>query len=281
LTASAPAADPAASAAPPPPPWSAGAFDVVVTDLDRTFTDLQLALDPEALAIARRLRQAGVACILATGRRAKDLEAWTGLRDAFDGFVLECGAVWGTWDDLRVATPDASAVQSVARAFEDQGCLVEQGLASCSVPADWAARLERRPERPLLSVQPNRDRIDIVPAGIDKAVGLRLLLDHLRPSPARRRRILSVGDGENDLAVFAAADESVAVANAAPVVRDAATVVAPHAAAAGFMWAVKPLLGAASTEGKAAAADGAAVAPRIPVPCAKAPSTNGRREERA
>lgn len=239
----------------------AGPFDLVVTDFDRTFTALDLSLDPASLAAARRLRQAGVPCILATGRRAQDLEAWPELRDAFDAFVLECGAVWGRWGDWHLTSPHTRAVRSVAAAFAAEGCNVEQGLASCSVPADWLERLQARPERPLLSIQPNRDRIDVVAAGVDKAVGLRLLLDHLG---LRSPRLLSVGDGENDLPVFASAGTAVAVSNAAAVVRDAAHVVAPHAAAAGFVWATQALL-----DGPGAA--GLEATPLLRVPSAPSP----------
>jgi hypothetical protein len=222
-------------------------FDLVVTDLDRTFTDLDLALDQEALAAARRLRQAGLVLVLATGRRVQDLERWPALHDAFDGFVVECGALWGTWGRWRTTSPDTSAVRSVAAALRAEGCQVDEGVASCSVPADWAARLDRRPERPLLSVQPNRDRLDVVPTGVDKAAGLRLLLDHLGlPRP----RILAVGDGENDLPVFAASTRSVAVANAAAVVRQAAHEVAPLPAAEGFVWASRRALGQTGQTGE-------------------------------
>jgi hydroxymethylpyrimidine pyrophosphatase-like HAD family hydrolase len=237
-----------------------GPFDVVVTDLDRTFTDLDLALDPRSLAAARRLRQAGIPCILATGRRAQDLAGWPALLEAFDAFVLECGAVWGRWGEWRLASPHTAAVRSVAAALAAEGCAIEEGHASCSVPADWEARLEARPERPLLSVQPNRDRIDVVAAGVDKAVGLRLLLDELGLVAPR---ILSVGDGENDLSVFAAADHAVAVSNAADVVRAAADTVAPEAAAAGFVWAVEPLLQAAAKAGEGAGAGQAVARPGI------------------
>ena len=229
------------------------AFDVVVTDLDRTFTDLDLALDRSALAAARQLRQAGITLVLATGRRVQDLEAWPALHDAFDGFVVECGAVWGTWGRWHSTAPESAAVRSAARALKAQGCTLDEGAASCSVPADWAQRLDALPERKRLSVQPNRDRLDVVPAGVDKAAGLRLLLAHLaaaRPASAARwpegPRILAVGDGENDLPVFAASTRSVAVANAADIVRQAADEVAPLPAAQGFVWATRLALGQAA-----------------------------------
>lgn len=244
MTSTAPLATRLPSAPPPPTPRAGHAFDVVVTDLDRTFTGLDLSLDDQALAAARRLRQAGVAVVLATGRRVQDLAAWPVLHGAFDGFVVECGAVWGTWDDWRLTAAESSAVHAVARDLRADGCQIDEGAACCSVPAEWAARLDAHPLRPHLSVQPNRDRLDVVPAGVDKAAGLRRLLRHLRPDAGTAEwRILAVGDGENDLPVFAASTRAVAVANAAPVVLQAAHEVAPHPAAEGFVWATKKVLG--------------------------------------
>jgi hydroxymethylpyrimidine pyrophosphatase-like HAD family hydrolase len=218
----------------------ASPFGLVVTDLDRTFTREDLALDDGAIAAARRLRQAGVTVVLATGRRVQDLEQWPVLHDAFDGFVLECGALWGPWGALRATSTDTAAVRSAAATLRAEGCQIDEGVASCSVPADWARRLDALPERPRLSVQPNRDRLDVVPFGVDKAAGLRRLLSGLGGPP---RRMMAVGDGENDLPVFAMADHGVAVPNAAAVLLQAADEVAPLPAAAGFVWASRRALG--------------------------------------
>jgi hydroxymethylpyrimidine pyrophosphatase-like HAD family hydrolase len=239
----------------------AAAAGAVVTDFDRTFTRPDLSLDPESLAAVRRLREAGIPAVLATGRRARDLEAWPEVTEAFDGFVLECGAVWGRWGDWRLASERTADVHRLADDLEAQGCALDRGAASCSVPAEWGPRLQAHPLRPRVSVQPNRDRIDVVPGGVDKAVGLRLLLPALGLPEAP---LLSVGDGENDLPVFAMAGRAVAVANAAPVARQAAHEVAPAEASKGFLWAVAPLLGEAAAAPAGAGAAGA-VGPVGPV----------------
>src|SRR5690349_6930443 len=153
-----------------------GGVDVVATDLDRTFTRADLSLDAEALATARQLRARGVVTVLATGRRAVDVAARPALQDAFDAFVLECGAVRGRWDDWQPTVADTAAVQALAARLRDAGCPIDEGAASCSAPAEWAPRIRASPEAPRLSVQPNRDRVDVVPAGIDKGVGLRAML---------------------------------------------------------------------------------------------------------
>jgi hydroxymethylpyrimidine pyrophosphatase-like HAD family hydrolase len=217
-----------------------GPLRAVVTDFDRTFTHADLSIDPDSLAAVRRLRAAGLPVLLATGRRAQDLEAWPEVAQAFDGFVLECGAVWGPWGDWRLTSHDTRAVHEVADDLAAEGGILDRGAASCSLPAEWMPRLQAHPRRERLSVQPNRDRIDVVPAGVDKAAGLRLLMHSLGLAGAP---FLSIGDGENDLPVFAAAARAVAVANAAPVARQAAHAVAPAEASKGFLWAVMPLLG--------------------------------------
>lgn len=243
----------------------AGGLAAVVTDFDRTFTHPDLSLDPDAVAAARRLRTAGVRVILATGRRSEDLATWPELADAFDGFVLECGAVWGRWDDWRLTSEHTLAVRKLADDLAAQGCQLDRGAASCSLPAEWMPQLQAHPLRPRLSVQPNRDRIDVVPAGVDKTTGLRLMLGELGLDGAP---FLSVGDGENDLPVFAAAARSVAVANAAAVAKQAAQEVAPAEASKGFLWAVAPMLGEPPHPVEAEAAPTAVVpsAPRTAPP---------------
>lgn len=222
----------------------------VVTDFDRTFTHPDLSLDPDSLHAVHRLRDAGIPVVLATGRRAQDLEAWPAVMGAFDGFVLECGAVWGAWGDWRLTSDGTRAVHDLADDLAAQGCVLDRGAASCSIPAEWMPRLQAHPLRPRVSVQPNRDRIDVVPAGVDKAAGLRLLL---RDRGLAATPLLSIGDGENDLPVFAMAARSVAVANAAAIAKQAASAVAPAEASKGFLWAVAPLLGGPAPPAQATA----------------------------
>jgi Cof subfamily protein (haloacid dehalogenase superfamily) len=64
------------------------------------------------------------------------------------------------------------------------------------------------------------EAVELGPVGADKGAGLRWLCAHLEIEPAD---VLVFGDEINDLAMFAFAGRSVAVANASPVVRAAAT----------------------------------------------------------
>jgi len=64
--------------------------------------------------------------------------------------------------------------------------------------------------------------LEVVPAGVNKWGGLCLLLDHLGiPAEA----IMAIGDGSNDLEMVASAGLGVAMGNAVPAVKAAASVV--------------------------------------------------------
>ncbi len=64
------------------------------------------------------------------------------------------------------------------------------------------------------------EAVELGPVGADKGAGLRWLCAHLEIAPAD---VLVFGDEINDLAMFTFAGRSVAVANASPLVRAAAT----------------------------------------------------------
>ncbi len=64
------------------------------------------------------------------------------------------------------------------------------------------------------------EAVELGPVGADKGAGLRWLCSHLEVDAAD---VIVFGDEINDLAMFAFAGHSVAVANASPSVRDAAT----------------------------------------------------------
>ncbi|MFO1534528.1 MAG: HAD family hydrolase [Thermoplasmatota archaeon] len=220
------------TAAPEAPEAPPGRPVVVATDLDRTFTREDLALSPEAIQRARRLRQEGVHVILVTGRPSAELRAHE-LRGCFDAMVLEGGAVWGRPGRWTVP-PVPDALWEAAKAAAAQGHGVREGWASFSASASAATFLQGRG----LSWRCNRDRIDVTAPGVDKGSGLRAALDELR---LRDPWVLGIGDAANDIPLFGAAAASVAVANAEPELAALAGFRAPHPAHRGFLWAVSRL----------------------------------------
>jgi hypothetical protein len=61
--------------------------------------------------------------------------------------------------------------------------------------------------------------LEVLPAGNDKARGVRTLLEHLG---VPRERVVAVGDGENDVGMLALAGTGVAMANATETTKNAA-----------------------------------------------------------
>jgi Cof subfamily protein (haloacid dehalogenase superfamily) len=85
------------------------------------------------------------------------------------------------------------------------------------------------------------EAVELGPVGADKGAGLRWLCTHLAIDPAD---VLVFGDEINDLAMFAFAGRSVAVANASPLVRAAATLLTESNDDDGVALVIESLLAA-------------------------------------
>ncbi|HEX2705682.1 MAG TPA: HAD hydrolase family protein [Candidatus Lustribacter sp.] len=199
-----------------------GMIRAVAMDLDGTIaTDDQVG-DTVREAIGRA-RENQLATVLVTGRILADLDTgFPGLRDLFDAIVAENGAVLdidGFVHELGEALgPQLSAALSRA------GIPHRTGRILLGCPAEHANAVSDLVAALGLDAQlvRNRGQLMLVPAGISKGTGLLAALHELGLSP---HNVLAVGDAENDLALLAAAEIGVAVANALPSVREHADLV--------------------------------------------------------
>ena len=212
-------------------------FDVVATDLDRTFSREDLGVDDDALRAVAELRRAGVLAILATGRTEAEVADKPGLSRAFDAYVLESGARVGRWGALEDAPVPLLGLDGLGHDLQARGIEAWRGPRSLSVAREHLAEVTALATKHAVTALPNRDRVDLVPSGIDKGRGLARALELL--APGRRLTVLAVGDGENDAGLLRAADHRVAVANAVDGLRQLAHEVAPLPAAQGFAWVVR------------------------------------------
>ena len=205
-------------------------------DCDRTLTGTDLIPDAGALQAIQELRQAGIRCILVTGRSRDDLQRFPDIQATFDAFALEGGARWGTWDDL-MQTSNVNLVHEAAQRCIDAGLAIERRTAS------FSARLaDLEVVQPLLgqcSQQVNVDRLDVVPPGMDKGLGLDGALGYIG---SRGAYVVAVGDGENDIPMFERAHVGLAVANAVPTLKEAADAILSSAGPAGVIEAARRLL---------------------------------------
>jgi len=200
---------------------------VLACDYDGTLATEGIC-SPATVATLRRVAEAGIRLILVTGRTREELEDVFDPGDLFAAIVVENGAV----------VIDAASG--------------EETLLGPRLPRGLIAELERRGVHPLVvgrvlcstdrSEEPkllaaiarlgvdrqvvrNRQSAMVMPPGINKRTGLEVALRAIGEMPSAT---VAVGDGENDVALFAVAGVSVAVANAVEMLKARADVVLTH-----------------------------------------------------
>jgi hydroxymethylpyrimidine pyrophosphatase-like HAD family hydrolase len=189
---------------------------LVVTDLDRTFTDRRLRLVDSAIRAIRDARRQGIPSVLATGRTLPELRRKARILNLFDYVVAEGGGLVGTPNRMRPLSGDARAVQALHLWLNEEAILHALGVVSLSIARTDLPTAAAFPDIRRFQLTPNRNRVDITLRGVDKGAAIQ----HLRGLPALRgRKAIGFGDGENDLSLFRAVDVRVAVQNAVPALR--------------------------------------------------------------
>jgi hydroxymethylpyrimidine pyrophosphatase-like HAD family hydrolase len=180
---------------------------------------------PATIVALERIAGAGMRLILVTGRTSEELEAVFDRNDLFDAIVVENGAVVieTASGDQTVLAPRLPRV--LVEELERTGVhplVIGRVLCSTDVsqrPKLLAAIAKLGIDRQVVR---NRDSAMVLPPGISKRTGFEVAL---RSIDELAGATVAVGDGENDVALFAVAGVSVAVANAVDVLKERADVV--------------------------------------------------------
>lgn len=190
-------------------------IEALCTDYDRTLTDIELRPVPEAWEALRRARRAGRKIVIVSGRPLGFLLDETS--EVADAIVAENGAFLHRAGATRRlgAELDLSRVEAI-------GVVLERGLAIASADIRDEPKLRELLREPGVRFVRNRDRVMVLPHGVDKAAGALAALELLGIAP---ERAAAVGDGENDATMLAAVGHAIAVANAVPELRAIADVV--------------------------------------------------------
>jgi HAD superfamily hydrolase (TIGR01484 family) len=213
----------------------------LATDYDGTLAQNGVVDEATANALIA-FRRSGRRLLLVTGRELPDLERVFSRFDLFDRIVAENGALL-----FEPATKKESPL-----APEPPPALVEtlrkKGVAPLSVGrsiiATWEPNeklvLEAIREHGLeLQIVFNKGAVMVLPAGVNKASGLKAALDDLGLSA---HNVVSVGDAENDHAFLQASGYAAAVANALPAIKDEADLVTKGARGAGVVELIEAVL---------------------------------------
>lgn len=194
-------------------------LDAIAVDYDRTLTDPDLRLVQEAVEGLRRARDMGKRVVVVSGRDLPFLERE--LEGAYDVIVAENGCLVRAQDG-RVHP--MGAAWDLRACLEPLGVPIEYGTLLASADIGEQARLDSALAAAGIEADliPNRDRVMVLPRGVDKASGLLRALDLLGISP---ERAAAAGDGENDVPMLRVAGHAIAVANAVDELKAIADVV--------------------------------------------------------
>jgi HAD superfamily hydrolase (TIGR01484 family) len=190
----------------------------LATDYDGTIAHHGV-VEPATVQALCAVRESGRKVILVTGREMHDLMNVFTETEIFDRIVAENGAVLYNpmTKEERLLAPTPPAV------FAD--ALREAGVASLSVGRVIVATQEVYlgvVQEAIgqcnydLQIILNKGSLMILPAGTNKATGLRAACKELRLQTAS---VAAIGDAENDIDFFKVCGWSVAVANALPEVK--------------------------------------------------------------
>lgn len=197
---------------------------VLACDFDGTLA-VEGVYSDETVSALERVAGAGIRLVLVTGRTAEELADVFDPGTLFERIVVENGAV----------VIDAATGQELLLGPRIPGALVAEfqrtgvnplivGRVLCSTNWSQAAKLSAAIAKLGVDRQVvrNREWAMVLPPGINKRTGLEAALRSMGELPAAT---VAVGDGENDIPLFAVAGVSVAVANAVDALKARADVV--------------------------------------------------------
>jgi hydroxymethylpyrimidine pyrophosphatase-like HAD family hydrolase len=191
---------------------------VLACDYDGTLAT-EGVCSPATIGSLQRVAEAGMRLILVTGRTREELEDVFDAGDLFAAIVVENGAVVidvaSGGETLLAPRLPRGLAEELARTGVNPLVI---GRVLCSTdrsqePKLLAAIAKLGIDRQVVR---NRGSAMVMPPGVNKRTGLEVALRTIGELPART---VAVGDGENDVALFAVAGVCVAVANAVDILK--------------------------------------------------------------
>jgi hydroxymethylpyrimidine pyrophosphatase-like HAD family hydrolase len=195
----------------------------------------------QTVAALMRWRASGRKLLLVTGERPQELCDFPHLQ-LFDRAVAENGALLVCCDTRKETKLAPAPPQRLLSALRQAGVTpLKVGRATIETTFAHDAVIRQLLDRLQVAwaVARNRQNLMIVPQGVTKATGLQAVLQDLGISP---RRVVGVGDAENDIPLIGACGLSVAVGNAVPPLKRRAQLITAGRFGKGIVELVDRLL---------------------------------------
>lgn len=198
-------------------------FLALATDYDGTIAHHGI-VDPATLEAMEAFKASGRRLILVTGREMPDLLRVFPHVKIFDRIVAENGALIyepATEQERCVAPPPPPEFVEALKRRNVSPLSVGRSIVATWEPHETTVLEVIRDLGLELQIIFNKGAVMVLPAGMNKAVGLAVALQELDLSAPN---VVGVGDAENDHAFLHACGCAAAVANALPSVKDEADV---------------------------------------------------------
>jgi HAD superfamily hydrolase (TIGR01484 family) len=182
-------------------------------------------LDEPTIAALERFKRSGRRLVMVTGRELDELQTVCSRLDLFDIVVAENGALLYRPDTREERTLGERPPEAFVATLKAKG--VERISVGRVIVATWEPHentvLETIRDMGLeLQVIFNKGAVMILPAGVNKASGLRVALAEINLS---EHNAVGIGDAENDHAFLSICECGVAVSNALPSLKERADIV--------------------------------------------------------
>jgi HAD superfamily hydrolase (TIGR01484 family) len=200
-------------------------------------------VDEATLAALERLLASGRKLILVTGRELEDLQSVFPHLDLFEWVVAENGALLyrpGSKEEKLLAQRPPEKFVQLLRERGVQPLSAGRASVATWRPHETTVLEAIRDQGLELQVIFNKDAVMVLPAGVNKAIGLAAALRELELSA---HSVVGVGDAENDHAFLSLCECAVAVDNALPAVKERADLVTRGDHGAGVQELIDELVG--------------------------------------
>jgi HAD superfamily hydrolase (TIGR01484 family) len=180
---------------------------------------------PETIRALERLIASGRRLMLVTGRELDDLQSVCPRLDLFEYIVAENGGLLyhpATRAEKRLADPPPEQFVAALRQRGVSPMSVGRVIVATWEPHETVVLETIRDLGLELQVIFNKGAVMVLPAGVNKASGLRHALERMGLSA---HNAIGIGDAENDHAFLHCCECAVAVANALPTLKQAADIV--------------------------------------------------------